>query len=345
MRTDLERFTVPTGAPLLEALYILDESGIGAALVVDAAECLIGIVTDGDIRRAILAGISLAEQVDRCCNSDFVSVSSAARRTEVLDLMQARGLRHIPVVDADGHLLGMHLLKQLIGCDPKPNWAVVMAGGKGTRLRPITEHLPKPMVKVAGRPILERIVLNLVSHGFRQIFLSVNYMAEVIEEHFGTGERFGCRIDYLHEDTPLGTGGALALLPSTPEHDVLVMNGDLVVQTNFGRMLQFHAQGQFHATMAAKLYSHQVPYGCLNCSGNKLVGIEEKPVLDKRINAGIYLLSPAAVATVPSRFFPITELFNNALENGLPCGVFEIEDEWSDVGQPRDYLAANGQDA
>lgn len=342
MRTDLEQFTVPTGAPLLEALCIIDESGIGAALVVDDGERVMGIITDGDVRRAILADASLSEEVDGYCTRKFVSVSLEAGRTEVLDLMQARSLLHLPVVDADNRLKGMHLLKQLIGSDAKPNWAVVMAGGKGTRLRPITEHLPKPMVKVAGRPILERIVLHLVSHGFQRIFLAVNYMAEVIEDHFRNGEDFGCRIDYLREDVPLGTGGALSLLPEVPEHPLVAMNGDLVVQANFARMLQFHTEGHYHATLGAKMYSHQVPYGCLSCEGNRLAGIEEKPRLERLINAGIYVLSPRAVAEIPKEFFPITDVFNNALEANLPCGVFEIEDEWSDVGQPREYLAANG---
>jgi len=343
MRTDLEAFTVPTGAPILEALCIIDESGIGAAMVVDADERLTGIVTDGDVRRAILAGVSLAEVVDGCCNAHFVAVGPEAGRTEVLDLMQARSFRHLPVVTADGRLLGLHLLQQIIGREERPNWAVVMAGGKGTRLRSITHNeLPKPMVKVAGRPILERIVLNLVSHGFRRVFLSVNHLAEMIEDHFGDGRDFGCRIDYLREDEPLGTGGALSLLPEPPAHPLLVMNGDLIVQANFGRMLSFHQEQGYYAMVGAKTYSHQVPFGCLERAGSQLRGIEEKPLLNKLINAGIYTISPDAWRDVPTAFFPIVELFHGALERGLPCGVFDIEDEWSDIGQPQDYLAANG---
>lgn len=342
MRTDLQAFTVPCGAPILEALCIIDESGIGAAMVVDGEERLVGIVTDGDVRRAILAGVSLAEEVDCCCNTRFVSVGPEAQRTEVLDLMQARSFRHVPVVNPQGRLLGLHLLQQIIGRERKPNWAVVMAGGKGTRLRPITEHLPKPMVKVAGRPILERIVLSLVSHGFRRIFLSVNYLAEIIENHFGDGRDFGCRIDYLREVEPLGTGGALSLLPEPPEHPVLVMNGDLVVQADFGRMLAFHQEGGYHATVGAKTYSHQVPFGCLERDAAGLRSIVEKPILDKLINAGIYILSPAACAGVPREFFPIVDLFHAALQRQLPCGVFDLDEDWSDIGQPQDYLAANG---
>lgn len=342
MRTDLEAFTVPTGASLLEALCIIDESGIGAAMVVDGGEHLVGIATDGDIRRAILAGSGLAEEVDGCCNTRFVAVGPEASRAEVLDLMQARSFRHVPVVDGEGRLLGLHLLQQLIGRERKPNWAVVMAGGKGTRLRPITENLPKPMVRVAGRPILERIVLHLVSHGFRRIFLSVNYLAEIIEDYFGDGGKFGCQIEYLRETEPLGTGGALSLLPGRPEHPVLVMNGDLVVQSDFGRMLAFHQEGGYYATLGAKTYSHQVPFGCLEREASRLCSLVEKPILDKVINAGVYILSPAACTDVPAEFFPIVDLFHGALQRQLPCGVFDLDDEWSDIGQPRDYLAANG---
>jgi NDP-sugar pyrophosphorylase family protein len=299
-------------------------------------------VTDGDARRAILAGKSLADLVDSCATRDFEAVPPETPRSAVLDLMQARSLRHIPIVDSSGRLLGLHLLSQLIGRDRKPSWAVIMAGGKGTRLRPLTENIPKPMVKVAGRPILERLVLSLVSHGFERIFLAVNYLAEIIEEHFRDGRRFGCRIEYLRENEPLGSGGALSLLPDSPEHPVLVLNGDLVVQADFTRMLDYHRQGGYYATLAAKTYSHRVPYGCLRREGGRLCGLEEKPVLDKLINAGIYLLSPDAVRAVPSEFFPITEIFSDALQNQRPCGVFEIGDDWSDVGQPADYLAANG---
>jgi NDP-sugar pyrophosphorylase family protein len=185
-------------------------------------------------------------------------------------------------------------------------------------------------------------VLNLVSHGFRRVFLSVNHLAEMIEDHFGDGRDFGCRIDYLREDEPLGTGGALSLLPSPPQHPVVVMNGDLVVQTDFGRMLAFHEEGDYYATVGAKTYSHQVPFGCLERVDTCLRGIQEKPVLDKLINAGIYVLSPEACAAVPAEFFPIVELFHAALGRDLRCGVFDIDDEWSDIGQPKDFLAANG---
>ena len=313
-------FTVPAGASLLETLCIIDESGIGAAMVVDGEERLVGIATDGDVRRAILAGVSLADPVDCCCNTRFVSVVPEVARTEVLDLMQARSFRHVPVVDPEGRLLGLHLLQQLIGREQRPNWAVVMAGGKGTRLRPITEHLPKPMVKVAGRPILERIVLHLVSHGFRRIFLSVNYLSEIIEAHFGDGQAFGCRIEYLREDTPLGTGGALSLLPERPDAPVVVMNGDLVVQVDLGRMLDFHAEGGYYAPMGAKTYSHRVPFGCLEREAGRLLGIEKKPVLEKVINAGVYVFSPAACADVPREFFPIVDIFHHAIQRGLQIG-------------------------
>jgi NDP-sugar pyrophosphorylase family protein len=229
------------------------------------------------------------------------------------------------------------LLTELVGAMERSTWAVIMAGGKGTRLRPITENLPKPMLRVAGRPILERIVLHLVSYGIRQVYLAINYMGHVIEDHFGHGERFGCRIDYLRETEPLGTGGPLSLLPGPPAEPLLVLNGDLVMQVDVDAMLSFHTTGQYQATVGVHQYYHEVPFGCLELDGARILRMEEKPVLDKIINAGIYVLEPTLLKYVPQRFFPITTLLEESLARGERQGAFMIEDEWIDVGH-RDEL-------
>jgi len=221
--------------------------------------------------------------------------------------------------------------------------AVILAGGRGTRLHPITDTIPKPMVKVAGRPILERLILHLMSCGVRRFAISVNYLAEVIEGHFGDGARFGCQITYLREHMPLGTGGPLSLLPA-PELPVLVMNGDLVTQADVGRILDFHAAGAFAATFGLRPYTVDVPYGVAEIDGDRLVALKEKPTQRMLINAGVYVLSPEAVALVPAgQPYPITLLFDTLLAGGHPVGAHVLEDEWLDVGRPEELRRARGE--
>jgi NDP-sugar pyrophosphorylase family protein len=219
-----------------------------------------------------------------------------------------------------------------------------MAGGRGTRLGPVTENIPKPMVRVAGRPILERLILHLVGFGIRRIFLSVNYLADVISGHFGDGAKFGCRIEYLRESEPLGTGGALSLLKEKPASPLIVLNGDLVTQVNLADMLDFHGRGRYAATMGVRQYTHQVPFGCVELQGDRVVGLEEKPILDRCVNAGVYVLEPSLLARVPKSAYPITALFEDCLAKKEPVGAFEIREDWIDVGH-RDQLkqAQQGQ--
>jgi dTDP-glucose pyrophosphorylase len=339
----METISIHSDACIRDALQKIDRSALGMTVIVSSDGRAEGVVSDGDIRRALLAGAMLDDSVSPFVSREFFSVTPEASRAAVLDLMQARGIRQIPIVDADGRLHGMHTLANILGMVERPNWAVVMAGGKGTRLRPITENIPKPMVCVAGRPILERIVLHLVSYGIRRVFLSVNYLGHMIEGHFGDGHDFGCKIEYLREEKPLGTGGALSLLPESPQEPLLVMNGDLVLHANFDRMLQFHEVGGYDLTMGVRPYTHEIAYGCVEMDGSQVVEIEEKPVLEKRVNAGVYVLSPEAVKQVPKdTLFPITDLFEKALKAGHRCGGYLIEEDWMDIGYPQHLRKANG---
>src|SRR5438128_10374495 len=257
----LARMVVRPGGKLLEGVQASNEGRCGIACVCDAAGRVVGTVADGDIRRGLLAG----KRLDSHClkstmRSDFVAVDQSPSRAEVLDLMRARQIAQVPVLDAEGHLIGLHLMRELIGNGERRNWALILAGGKGTRLRPLTETTPKPMITVAGRPILERLVLHLVGWGVRRIFLSVNHLAKVIEDHFGDGARFGCTIEYLREDVPLGTGGPLSLLPNTPGEPLLVMNGDLVTQISVRRLLAVHTRGGHSATLGGRPHDLDIPF-------------------------------------------------------------------------------------
>jgi len=252
--------------------------------------------------------------------------------------MRARRLAAIPVVDDANRPIGLHLLHEFLERQERPNWAVVMAGGQGTRLRPLTDSVPKPMLRVAGRPILERIVLHLAGFGIKRIFISVGYLGDLIEEHFGDGSHFGCRIEYLREDLPLGTAGALGLLPERPAEALVLMNGDLVTGADVGELLDFHASGGYAATIGIRRYLHTVPFGCVERDGDRVIRIDEKPTLTREVNGGIYVLDPAAVELVP-RGEPSTMpwLIERLLAEERPVGAFEIEDDWIDVGQ-RDQL-------
>ena len=340
----MKQYCTSLDASLIECMKVINAGGAGIAMAVDSESRLVGTISDGDIRKALLKGCSLDSPVLPHINRDCFSVLTSVSRVEVLDVMNARRFEQIPIVDEGNRVIGLHLLHDIVGNVPRPNWAVVMAGGKGKRLRPFTESVPKPMIKVAGRPILERIILHLVGVGIRRIFISVNHLSEIIEDHFKDGSDYGAEIEFLRENDPLGSGGAISLLPEIPEHPLLVMNGDLIADANCGDMINFHTQNDFYATMGVYSYFHQVPYGCVEIKEDRLASLEEKPVLEKMVNAGIYVLSPRAVCAIPKNTsFPITTLFEDALSDNLPCGAFIIEKEWLDIGTPKQLRQAHGE--
>ena len=340
----MKNYCINPDASLIECMRSMVITGAGIALAVDSEFRLIGTISDGDVRKALVKGCPLDSPIDPHINRSCYYVLPIVPRAEVLDIMQARRFEQVPIVDEQGKVIGLHLLHDILGNIARPNWAVVMAGGKGMRLRPLTEKLPKPMIRVAGRPLLERIILHLVSFGIRRIFLSVNHLAPVIEDYFEDGSKYGTKIEYLHEDHPLGSGGAISLLPEIPEQPLLVMNGDLIIDTNFTNMIEFHSENDFYATMGVFSYFHQVPFGCVEIQDNRLAGLEEKPILEKMVNAGIYVLSPQAVSAIPKNtYFSITTLFEDAIKNNLVCGTYPVEREWLDIGTPQQLRQARGE--
>lgn len=340
----LEDAIVPVTGTIRDAMLALDRGSLNIALVLDADRRLVGLMTDGDIRRALLRGSALEARIADHMQVNFVSVSSRAGRAEVLDLMHARTIYQVPILDRDGKLAGLHLMRDLLGGTERANWAVIMAGGRGSRLAPLTDLLPKPMLRVAGRPILERIVLHLVGQGVRRIYIAINYLGHMIREHFGDGSRFGVRIEYLAEEEPLGTGGALSLLPEPPTAPVLVLNGDLVTQADLGALLAFHESGTQVATVAVRKYFHQVPFGCVETEGDRLVHLEEKPTLTRLVNAGIYVLAPGLVTALSRNTrINVPDIVGNAMNGGQEVRVFEIDDDWIDVGQREQLDHARGE--
>ena len=343
MTEDLSPYTIHKDATVREAMAAIDIGSSGVVMIVGENDLLEGIMTDGDIRRLLLAGAEMHSPITNGINRKFTHVSPETPRADVLDLIYARDIEHIPIVDSDGKLVGMHSIGSIVAKDTLPNWVVIMAGGKGTRLGELTQDSPKPMLKVAGRPILERIVLHLVGAGIRKIFIAVNYLSHVIEDHFGDGSNFGCTIQYIREKSPLGSGGALALLEETPTSPLIVMNGDLVTDFRVRRMLQYHQKGKYLATMGLNHYNHRVPFGCVELEDGAVSNLKEKPLLSELINCGIYTLSPELLERVKPEFFPITELFENCLKNDEPIGGYIIEEDWVDIGMPEELRHAQGK--
>lgn len=326
---------------LREAIECIDASGIQLALVVGESMKLLGVLTDGDIRRAILNGFSLTEPVTGVMNRSPKTASIRTSQEEVLAMMRRYTFHHLPLVDDEGKVAGLATLDDFLGVVERDNWVVLMAGGLGSRLRPLTDSCPKPLLNIGGKPILENIVEAFIEQGFRKFFISVNYRAEMIKEYFGTGERWGAQIEYLHEPERLGTAGALSLLKEKPEAPIIVMNADLITKANFGAMLRFHEEHDSAATMAVREYDFQVPYGVVKVEGARILGIEEKPVQSFFVNAGIYILSAAALNSIPQQvFFDMPSLFQNLNGEGEKVSAYPLREYWLDIGRIEEYERA-----
>jgi dTDP-glucose pyrophosphorylase len=340
---NLNRFKISYKASIRDAMVAINENYREVVLVADASDDIVGVITDGDIRRGLLRGLTLQSSAVEVMSKDFVSVRPEVDRAAVLDLMKALVIRQIPVLTEGRSLAGIHFLEELIGVVERPNVAVIMAGGKGLRLRPLTENLPKPMIQVAGRPILERIVLHFVGYGIRHIYISINYLGHLIEEHFGDGSAFGCRIEYLREEISLGTGGALTLLPFTPTTPILVMNGDQITRIDIDRLLAFHEAHEAKATIVVGSYEHQIPFGVINHENGRLSSLVEKPTIDFFISQGIYVLNPEVLSCVPCGCnFPITQLFEELLARNQAVAVYHAVNDWVDIGSMDDFRKASG---
>lgn len=331
-------------ATILESIKVIDAGAIQIALVVDDDRRLIGTVTDGDIRRAILRNVPLTEPVATAMNPQPTTVRMDEDRETVLAKMRVKQLRQIPVLDDDGRVVSVEVMEELLGSARRPNWVVLMAGGAGTRLYPLTEDCPKPLLKVGNKALLETIVENFVQYGFHRFFISVNYKAEMILEHFGDGSRWGIDIQYLHERRKLGTAGCLSLLPERPTEPFFVMNGDLLTNVNFNHLLEFHREHKAAATMCVREYDFQVPYGVVRLDEHKVLSIDEKPIHRFFVNAGIYVLEPKALDVVEAeRSLDMTTLLETMMGNGEETSVFPIREYWRDIGRPDDFEQANGE--
>ncbi|WDL99465.1 nucleotidyltransferase family protein [Alicyclobacillus sp. ALC3] len=341
---DCREILVDASTSIRRAIEVIDKDARQIALVVDPDARLQGTITDGDIRRALLRDASLDDPVASVMNRSPTVIGDADCASTAYVLMVQRGLRRIPVVDSETRVLGLALLEDFLPPRPRPNWAIVMAGGLGSRLAPLTDQCPKPLLKVGPRPLLETILKSLIDHSFRQFFFSVNYKAEMIEDYFGTGEKWGSNIEYLRERKRLGTAGALSLLPEAPNSPFLVINGDLLTSVNFDHLLQFHAENRSIATVCVREYTYRIPYGVTVIDDHRLRRLVEKPAQRVFVNAGVYVLDPAVLRYIPKdTCTDMTELLQLLLANDLPVSTFPIREYWLDIGRMDDYLRANNE--
>ena len=331
---------------IAQVILCLEQSGVQIALVVDDERRLIGTLTDGDIRRGLLRGLDINSPIESIIFRSPMVVPPPIDRDLVLQLMSANKLHQLPVVNDDREVVGLHLWDDLMQPVDRANTMVIMAGGKGIRLRPHTENCPKPLLPVGGKPMLQHIIERAKGEGFYDFIIAVHYLGHMIEEHFGDGARLGVRIQYLREKQPLGTAGALSLLEHRTDTPILVTNGDVMSDIRYGDLLDFHNRHGATATMAVRLHEWEYPFGVVRTRGVDIVGFEEKPISRSHINAGVYVLGQAALdALAPGEACDMPELFLRLQQFAGRTIAYPMHEPWLDVGRASDLERARSENS
>lgn len=339
-----KKVLISPAVTIRRALEIIDSGSMKIALVADENQKLLGTLTDGDVRRAILSGKVLDDSIETIYFRNPTTCGINDSKEKILQLAVAHKLYQIPVVDGDGHVVGIAEVDELLKPVDRSNKVVLMAGGLGTRLSPLTDSIPKPMLHVGNKPILETIIENFAKYGYRDIILSVSYKSHVIEEHFGDGSTFGVKIDYIHEAKRMGTAGALSLISDKLSESFFVMNADLLTNVNFEHLHEYHESHNALATMAVREYDFQVPYGVVNIVDSLITSIEEKPTHKFYVSAGIYMLNPQSLEFIPNdELFDMPSLFESLIAKGKKTMSFPIREYWLDIGRMSDYEKANSE--
>jgi len=344
---DLKKFFVSPESSLKNVIVALDNHGQHICLVVDDDKHLLGTITDGDIRRTILMGKALGHLARDIMNQNPRVAKEGIPREEILKMMTEQRITQLPLVNNKGQVVSLETMLTLAkeAYDKHANWVVLMAGGLGTRLRPLTNDVPKPLLEVAGKPILEKIIENCAQQHFKKFYISVNYKAEMIMDYFGNGEKLGVEIHYLHETERMGTAGALSLIDDVPTEPLFVMNADLVTDVSLSKMLVYHNESHADVTMGVREYDFQVPFGVVQTQDHKVVCIEEKPVHQFFVNAGIYIINPEIIKHIASdAFTDMPDLLSKQVQNGKNVSAFPVIERWIDIGRLDDFQRAqNGE--
>ena len=324
-----------------DAIAVLDENGNGFLSIVDSDDHLIGILTDGDVRRAILNDIS---DINDIINKTPTTVPAGTTRAQMVSMLKDMHRRHMPVIDDEGRLLEVVSLDE-VEFNHKPNTVVIMAGGLGSRLGELTKETPKPMLHVGDKPMLVHIIESFNDYGFTDIIISVNFKAEKIKSYFGDGSKFGVKIKYIEEKERLGTAGALSLLDEKPELPFFLINGDVLTAVNYEKLLEYHNKNSADATMCIRGYDHEVPYGVISTDDqNNILELQEKPINTYYVNSGVYVLSPEVLDYIPqNKYYDMPSLFKELVDNHKVAKTYHLTDYWIDVGNPVDYETANNK--
>jgi dTDP-glucose pyrophosphorylase len=328
---------------IFEAIRVIGDSSLQIALVCREGK-LVGTVTDGDIRRGILNSVSLDSPVDRVMNPHPITAPKYISNEAALTLLRQHSIHQLPIVDNDGRVIEVKRIDELARSSHLEHWVILMAGGLGARLKPLTDKIPKPLICIGGKPILETLLGGFIKAGFGKFFISVNYKAEMIRDYFGDGSAWGVEIEYLHEEETLGTAGALSLLPQRPTRPFFVMNGDLLTTVNFEQMLKYHAEHRAFSTVCVREHTVQVPFGVVEFDKHRLLAIHEKPIHKCFVNAGVYLLDPTVVDYL-ERNQPIDmpTLIELTMAQGKTSVVFPLREYWIDVGRLDDLQRASDE--
>jgi dTDP-glucose pyrophosphorylase len=335
---------VPLDSIMAEAVKKLNTFQFKLVMVADSKNKLLGTISDGDIRRGLLSGYNLETSIDKIMNKSPIVVTGDTTKESVNELMIRFKIQQIPILNEDFEIIGLHLWHELVTPELHPNTIVIMAGGKGTRMYPYTNTCPKPLLRIAGKPILEHIINRAKIQGFTNFVFAINYLGQMIEDHFGDGNKFGVKIQYLRETSYLGTGGALSLLNPKPDSSFIVTNGDIISDINYAELLNFHQQNRAHATMAVREYQWQNPFGVVKTQGLDVIGFEEKPITRSHINAGVYVLEPAALSLLEKSLpCDMPTILIRLQENSKRVIAFPVHEEWIDIGQPIQFEHATAK--
>lgn len=337
-----EKVLLNPEASILEALKKITEGSAQIVLVVDENRKLLGTVTDGDIRRGILQNYALADPVKNVMNLQPIKIIDDAHNSEeLISIMTKHHIRQLPLIDKIGRVCGLQTLDELLHPADKPNLAIIMSGGLGKRLRPLTDDIPKPMLRMGGKPLLEVNIERLRAEGFRRFCITVGYKAEIIREYFGDGSKWNVSIDYIHEEKPLGTAGALRFLEAKEKSPMIVMNGDLLTTVKFSNLLDFHHRNGADCTICIRELNFQFPYGVVHLANHQVTGIVEKPVYRHYVNAGVYVFEPTLVSKIPvDSYYPMNHFIELIIKEGNKVEAFPLMEYWSDIGQMADYEKA-----
>ncbi|MDB3895032.1 nucleotidyltransferase family protein [Candidatus Pelagibacter sp.] len=338
---DIKKIKITKDATIKKALKIISDGAIRIAIVVDKKGRLIGTLTDGDIRRGFLRGLDINSSIDSIVFKKPFVVKKNDNKENLLKIAQKKKIYQIPIVDKKFKVIGIHLLDELIESKKKNNLVVIMAGGRGIRLRPLTKNIPKPMLKIGNKPILQTILEKFIESGYNNFVICVNYKSKVIVDYFGNGKKFGAQIEYIHEKIRMGTVGALSLYKKKIKEPFFVINGDILIDLDFKKMMQFHQENNSKATMSIKEYNITLPYGEVKLKNTNITSIIEKPKHKFFVNTGIYVLDPKCISLIPKKFYDMTSLFKKMISKKNKVVSYPLGENWIDIGRYRDYKKAN----